>query len=114
MTLKIKDILQINATIVAGAFILLSIVTIGASNTSIFYTKLTAITVASEIIIIFCWSCIQALKVSIISNDNHEEWILCDNVFAFVFLALTIVTFVRDIPSMIPILTNITKSYARS
>jgi len=111
MTLKIKDILQINATIIAGAFILLSIVTIAASNTSIFYTKLTAITVASIIIIIFCWSSIQALKES----PSYPMKIMRNGFFAimffaFVFLALTIVTFVRDIPSMIPILTNITKS----
>ncbi len=109
--LELKDILLINATIIAGAFILLSIITISASNASIFYTKLTAIAVASVTIIIFCWSSYQAMKES----PSYPMKLMRNGFFAimlfgFLFLVIAIVTFVLDITNMIPILTNITKS----
>ncbi|HEX9318319.1 MAG TPA: hypothetical protein VF884_05225 [Nitrososphaeraceae archaeon] len=61
MPLEQKVILQINATIIAGALIFLTVVVISTSNTSQFLDKINALTIGLTTVMIFGLSSIFAI-----------------------------------------------------
>ena len=65
MVLEQKDILQINATIIAGALIFLTVITITGSTTTEIINQIHAMIIALEVIIFFSFSSIFALRGNI-------------------------------------------------
>ena len=62
MVLEQKDILQINATIIAGALIFLTVITITGSTTTQIISQIHAMIIALGVIIFFSLSSIFALR----------------------------------------------------
>ena len=65
MALEQKDILQINATIIAGALIFLTVITITGSTTTEIISQIHAMIIALGVIIFFSLSSIFALRGNI-------------------------------------------------
>ena len=65
MVLEQKDILQINATIIAGALIFLTVITITGSTTTEIISQIHAMIIALGVIIFFSLSSIFALRGNI-------------------------------------------------
>jgi len=65
LVLEQKDILQINATIIAGALIFLTVITITGSTTTEIINQIHAMIFALEVIIFFSFSSIFALRGNI-------------------------------------------------
>ena len=65
MVLEQKDILQINATIIAGALIFLTVLTITGSTTTEIISQIHAMIIALGVIIFFSLSSIFALRGNI-------------------------------------------------
>ena len=65
MTLEQKDILQINATVIAGALIFLTVITITGSTTTEIISQIHAMIIALGVIIFFSLSSIFALRGNI-------------------------------------------------
>ena len=65
MVLEQKDILQINATVIAGALIFLTVITITGSTTTEIINQIHAMIIALEVIIFFSFSSIFALRGNI-------------------------------------------------
>jgi hypothetical protein len=65
LVLEQKDILQINATIIAGALIFLTVITITGSTTTEIINQIHAMIIALEVIIFFSFSSIFALRGNI-------------------------------------------------
>ena len=65
MTLEQKDILQINATVIAGALIFLTVITITGSTANEIISQIHAMIIALEVIIFFSFSSIFALRGNI-------------------------------------------------
>ena len=65
MVLEQKDILQINATVIAGALIFLTVITITGSTTTAIISQIHAMIIALEVIIFFSFSSIFALRGNI-------------------------------------------------
>ena len=65
MTLEQKDILQINATVIAGALIFLTVITITGSTTTEIISHIHAMIIALGVIIFYSFSSIFALRGNI-------------------------------------------------
>ena len=65
MTLEQKDILQINATVIAGALIFLTVITITGSTTTEIISQIHAMIIALGVIIFYSFSSIFALRGNI-------------------------------------------------
>ena len=65
MTLEQKDILQINATVIVGALIFLTVITITGSTRTEILNQIHAMMVALGVIIFFSFSSIFALRGNI-------------------------------------------------
>ena len=65
MTLEQKDILQINAIVIAGALIFLTVITITGSTTTEILNQIHAMMVALGVIIFFSFSSIFVLRGNI-------------------------------------------------
>ena len=65
MTLEQKDILQINATVIAGALIFLTVITITGSTTTEILNQIHVMMVALGVIIFFSFSSIFVLRGNI-------------------------------------------------
>ena len=65
MTLEQKDVLQINATVIAGALIFLTVITITGSTRTEILNQIHAMMVALGVIIFFSFSSIFALRGNI-------------------------------------------------
>ena len=65
MVLEQKDILQINATIIAGALIFLTVIIITGSTTTEIISQIHAMIIALGVIIFFSFSSIFALRGNI-------------------------------------------------
>ena len=65
MVLEQKDILQINATVIAGALIFLTVITITGSTTTEIISQIHAMIIALGVIIFFSLSSIFALRGNI-------------------------------------------------
>ncbi len=65
MTLDQKDILQINATVIAGALIFLTVITITGSTTTEIISQIHAMIIALGVIIFYSFSSIFALRGNI-------------------------------------------------
>ena len=65
MVLEQKDILQINATIISGALIFLTVITITGSTTTEIISQIHAMIIALGVIIFFSLSSIFALRGNI-------------------------------------------------
>jgi hypothetical protein len=65
MVLEQKDILQINATVIAGALIFLTVITIAGSTTTEIINQIHAMIIALGVIIFFSFSSIFALRGNI-------------------------------------------------
>jgi hypothetical protein len=65
MVLEQKDVLQINATVIAGALIFLTVITITGSTTTEIINQIHAMIIALGVIIFFSFSSIFALRGNI-------------------------------------------------
>jgi len=74
MVLEQKDILQINATIIAGALIFLTVITITGSTTTEIISQIHAMIIALGVIIFFSLSsiCVER-KYQLVSRINANS-----------------------------------------
>ena len=99
MVLEQKDILQINATIIAGALIFLTVITITGSTTTEIISQIHAMIIALGVIIFFSLSSTFALRGNINwSVELMQIGLIILLVSAVILFIINIINGKLDIP----------------